>query len=111
MPKNRSREFLQHERNAIYKKYGMLLEDISEILFNADPCGISHLTNTHEYESEASTILPRLEFTRSVKDVQTVVYEEFSRWFYPVEIGSFQKFEDIAENIWAIWSKYKSTVS
>jgi hypothetical protein len=69
------------ERDRLKKQYGLLFATVAALLFESDPIGINFGDNTDEYEPEAGTILPRLASAKSVDDVQTIVDEEFSRWF------------------------------
>ena len=99
------REEIEAEKKRLKAEYGNLFDSIAEILFRHDPIGINFEDNTDEYESEAETILPRLKDCSSVRDVTTVVHEEFQRWFYPDLAGSKQKYTKIAEEIWRLWHK------
>jgi hypothetical protein len=85
------------------REYRTLLEDISTLLFNHDPIGINFGSNTHEYDPEARTILPRLNTCESVDDVQLVVHEEFCHWFGDGIAGSAEGYQKIAEDIWDLW--------
>ncbi len=91
------------ERDAIKRQYDVLFASISDALFEADPIGINFGENTDEYEPEAGTIIPRLDSAKSVEDVQTIVYEEFCRWFDSVTAGSKQKYASVSAKIWELW--------
>jgi hypothetical protein len=76
------------EREKPKKQYGLLFDNVTALLFQNDPMDINFGDNTDEYEPETGTILPRLADAETVDDVQTIVHEEFCRWFDEVEAGS-----------------------
>jgi hypothetical protein len=88
---------------ALKQKYRLLFETIAGLLFQNDPMGINFGDNTDEYESEAGTILPRLSGARAIEDVQTIVYEEFCRWFGEVETGPSEAYREVSVRIWDAW--------
>lgn len=92
-------------------KHGKLFDDINAAIFEVDPAEINFKFNTDEYESEVCTILPRLETTTSVEDVQYIVFEEFYKWFgrvaLPDAFSSVEYYEFLANKIWLIWFEYK----
>jgi hypothetical protein len=92
----------------IKEEYGDLFDQISATLFEADPIGINFETNTDEYESEVRTILLQLKDTRSVKDVEKIVYKEFCFWFGVDTAGPRKKYHPIAVKIWGLWCEYKN---
>jgi hypothetical protein len=94
------------ERKAIKRQYGTLFVSVSEALFRADPIGINFDTNTDEYEPEAGTIIPRLRSAKSEEDVQSIVYEEFCRWFSPVSVGPRENFASLSAEIWKLWCAF-----
>ena len=94
------------ERDAIKRQYGTLFASISDALFEADPIGINFDHNTDEYEPEAETIIPRLGSAKSAEDVQTIVYEEFCRWFAPVNVGPREKYASVSAKIWELWCAF-----
>ncbi len=91
------------ERKRLRVKYGDLFDKISAMLFECDPMDINFETNTDEYEPEVGTIIPRLPNCKSVADVRRVVHEEFVRWFSAVDTGPEDRYQEIAERIWALW--------
>ncbi|MFH7041752.1 hypothetical protein ABT392_05470 [Paucibacter sp. JuS9] len=97
-------EAMLRERDSLRAKYGDLLERVSRILFEADPIDLNYKTNTDEYDSEAETILPRLDGAGSAQDVQQIVHEEFCRWFDADEVGPSSNYQAIAESIWELWN-------
>jgi len=95
-------------RKRLRKKYRGLFDEVSVILFAADPIGINFETNTDEYEPEVGTILPRLSSCSSASDVRKVVHEEFTRWFSPHDAGSETHYQKVAEDIWKAWQSTDS---
>ena len=91
------------ERDAIRREYGALFASISAALFEADPVGINFEENTDEYDAEAGTIIPRLGSAKSSEDVQTIVYEEFCRWFGPITAPPREKYASVSVKIWELW--------
>ena len=96
---------IEAERERLKAEYGRLYDAVSALLFGADPIGINFETNTDEYEPEVDTILPRLKGCHSVEDVQTVVHEEFVRWFYPETAGPAEGYRGVAEELWRLWQE------
>jgi hypothetical protein len=94
------------ERDALKRQYGKLFAAISQALFEADPIGINFEINTDEYEPEVGTIIPRLSSAQSAEDVQAIVYEEFCRWFHPVDAGPRDKYAAVSAKIWMLWLEY-----
>jgi hypothetical protein len=94
------------ERDAIKREYGPLFASISAALFEADPIGINFDVNADEYDAEAGTIIPRLGSAKSAEDVQAIVYEEFCRWFDPVNVGPREKYVSVSAKIWDLWRAF-----
>ncbi len=99
---------IRQERAAIRAEYGVLFDEVSEILFEADPVGINFETNTDEYEPEVGTILPRLVECHSSTDVRRVVHEEFVRWFDADIAGPIENYTEIADQIWQAVKSHES---
>ncbi len=93
----------QEERRKLKKEYGDLFERVSKILFEEDPVGLNFGDNVDEYDTEASTILPRLRDSRSSADMRIVIHEEFCRWFDAPTVGSIEKYTRASERIWQMW--------
>ena len=96
------------EREKLKREYKHLFERMSRLLFRADPVEINFENNADEYEPEVGTILPRLEGARSAEDVQTIVYEEFCRWFGPETAGNKEHYASVSQQIWNEWCKFKA---
>jgi hypothetical protein len=43
---------------------------------------------------------------REAEDVQAIVYEEFCRWFHPVDTGPRDKYAAVSAKIWMLWLEY-----
>ena len=100
-----SREEIRRERAILKKKYGKLFDQTAALLFRHDPARINFEVNTHEYELETGTILPRLTSCHSADDVRRVVHEEFVRWFDHSTAGPERAYSKIAAEIWELWSR------
>jgi len=94
------------EREHLKRKYGSLFNRLSQLLFEADPVGINFESNTDEYDPEVGTILPRLEGARSADEVQTIVHEEFCRWFEPEIAGATERYVAVSQRIWSEWCNF-----
>ncbi len=77
-------------------------EAVSKAMFDRDPIGINFETNTDEYDSEAGTVIPRLNNCASVDDVVTVLHEEFTKWF-EASAGAREKYRELAKDIWDLY--------
>ena len=101
----RTKEKIEAENERLKAKYGELFDLVVEVLFKHDPIGINYEDNTDEYEPEARTILPRLRTCHNSDDVVTVAYEEFQKWFDPVDVGEKERYRSLGEEIWVLWNK------
>jgi hypothetical protein len=99
-------ESARAERSEIKKKYGRLFEEVSAILQRYDPIGIAAGAPSDEYDAEAGTIIPRLKECRSDRDVQTVVFEEFGRWFGKDIAGAREIYAQPSKEIWLAWKSF-----
>lgn len=100
---SRQKELIKLKRSGSRRRYGLLFDKVSSILFEADLQEINFEKNTDEYDPEAATILPRLTLANSVDDVALIVYEEFCKWFGNDEAGSISQYLEVAEQIWKVW--------
>ena len=80
-----------------------LHEQVSALLFRADPIGIKFEDNDDEYDAEAHSILERLPLTRSEADAIRIVHEEFVHWFDESIAGGPDRYQDIGAAIWQLW--------
>lgn len=78
-----------------------LVAEVSAILFVSDPIGINYESNTDEYDSEAETILLRIDEATGPTDVQRIAHEEFVRWFDAQMAGPLARYAEIGQQIWA----------
>lgn len=105
----RTREQILEERRQLKAQYGELYDAISSLLFRHDPVGINFEENTGEYNTETSTILPRLRSCGSASDTLRVVHQEFVRWFGAATAGPEEHYAQIASEIWQLWERYCQT--
>jgi hypothetical protein len=77
----RTREQIETQNKLLRAEYGDLFDSVAEVLFRHDPIGINFEHNTDEYYPEVRTILPKLRTCASAKEVMSVVYQEFQKWF------------------------------
>jgi hypothetical protein len=99
---------MNEEREELKRRYGSLFDAVSKALFEDDPIGINFGDNTDEYDPEAGTVIPRLSGAVSEDDVQTIVFEEFCRWFDSDTAGDRSRYESVSLHIWAIWRDSKA---
>jgi len=104
---HRTRDEILAARRRLREQYGDLFDSIAALLFRIDPIGINVGKNRGEYESEAETILPRLQRCESAEDVLRVVHEEFVGWFGAETAGSKERYAEIASGIYRLTQKKK----
>jgi len=92
-------------RESVRKQNPQFFADVSDAMFLRDPIGINFKTNTDEYDSEAGTVIPRLEKCSSSDDVVIVLHEEFGRWFGADTAGDRSRYVELAKDIWALWKQ------
>ncbi len=80
------------------------VQTLEALLFRHDPIGLNYEDNLDEYRAEAQTITLRRSEARSVDDGRRIAHEEFVRWFDVDIAGPPQRYQSIAEEIWADWS-------
>lgn len=105
------REVIQRKRAVLKQQWGALFTTVAAILFELDPMGINFESNTDEYEPEAGTIIPRLAQASNPQDVETIVHEEFCRWFGVDEAGTRASYAMVAARIWDAWSRFNQSVT
>ena len=98
---------MNHSRSELKRQYGELFEVVTSILFREDPVGINFGDNTDEYDPEAGTIIPRLKEATSTEDVEAIVFQEFCRWFDGETVGSRERYQSIAAQIWMAWQAHQ----
>ena len=90
------------EREKVRSQDPQFFEAVSRVMFDRDPMGINFETNTDEYDSEAGTVIPRLNTCASAADVATVLHEEFTKWFEETA-GTRDRYVELAKDIWALY--------
>lgn len=82
--------------------YENLYRDLTALLYRHDPMGLAATgCPKDEYETEVSTIIPRLKDATTVEDVRRIVHEEFLRWFDDEEnAGPESAYSGLAQDIW-----------
>lgn len=83
-------------------RYQSLHRGLSELLYRHDPVVLAAAgAPTDEYESEVSTIIPKLKDATGPDDVRRVVHQEFLRWFEDEQTaGPESAYNAIACEIW-----------
>lgn len=85
--------------------YRQLHSLVSAVLLEADPAHIGLEAPADEYDSEASTILPRLKECSNAQDVQRVMAEELVDWFGADNVNSGPSLADPAKEVWDLWKR------
>lgn len=86
-----------------------LVAQISAILFEADPLEVNYEINTDEYDGEAEDIAQGLTQVTDVGSVRELVHACFVRWSSPESAGPASRFDEMAEQIWAVWQRQRHT--
>jgi hypothetical protein len=95
------------EKKRLRNQYRSLFDAVSRALVEADPMGLIDIgAPDDEYESEVSTILPRLREAADASDVRRIVHEEFVKWFYAGTAGPESRYEEAANVIWSAWQEH-----
>ena len=98
----RALEPVREAREELRRWYAQMFEALRAILVEHDPIGIAlEDVNPDEYDPEVGTILPRLRDAQSEHDVQSIVHEEFVRWF-DESAGPLGRYEAIAHDVWQV---------
>ena len=100
-----TREDIRAERQRLKAEYRELFDATAALFFRHDPIGINFTTNTDEYGPEVGTVLPRLRSCHSEADVCQTLHEEFVRWFGADTAGLPEHYQQIAAELWALWSR------
>lgn len=83
--------------------------EVAAMLCRHDPIGINFGDNSCEYHPEAETIVARLHRAQSVDDVRTLVHEEFVQWFGADIAGDSDRYDRVAQELWAAWRARSSS--
>jgi hypothetical protein len=97
--KDQTRADIERERAELRDRFGDSYRKLEALLFEEDPIGINFDDNTDEYDPEVQTILPRLSSCATADDVQSVVHEEFCRWFDTEIAGARSRYKRISVRI------------
>lgn len=83
-------------------QYQNLHRGLTALLYRHDPIGLAAAgAPKDEYESEVSTIIPRLKDATSAEDVRRIVHQEFLHWFDGEgTAGPESAYSGIAQEIW-----------
>jgi len=86
-------------------EYERVWDAILALLGRYDPAGIASAgAPVAQYCTELKTILPRLQTASNQDDVQRIVHEEYVRWFSKEGVGEIVEYQDLAREIWSVWS-------
>lgn len=90
--------------------YGPALwDELVEILYQVDPLRIGSKgdnPNHDAYDSNVATLIPQLKPRHSPENVRWFLHQEIIRWFWPEFAGPEERYEEAAQEIWAIWQRY-----
>jgi hypothetical protein len=83
-------------------RYQSRHRELSELLYRHDPVGLAVAgAPKDEYESEVSTVIPKLKDATGPDDVRRIVHQEFLRWFEDEQTaGPECAYSAIACEIW-----------
>jgi hypothetical protein len=77
------------------------LEALSRLLYRFDPLHLAPCgAPGSEYHPEAETILARLPACQSADALQTMVHEEFTRWFGAGVAGDRRRYLAVSMALW-----------
>ncbi|WP_176884290.1 hypothetical protein [Nocardioides sp. YR527] len=83
-----------------------LVDELTAVLFEADPIGLNFETNTDEYAAEAQTIALRLPEVDDLDQLREVIHQEFVHWFDADLAGSPSKYAALAQRVLAVWHRH-----
>ena len=86
-----------------------MVEAGSNAIDRADPIGLAMGCPTDEYAPEVGPIVPRLNVANIADDVQSILYEEFVRWFG--EAGPRDLYKTAADDVWNALVEYRRTTT
>jgi len=106
----RVRQRTDRDRHDAKAAYARLYWELREILNRHDPEQLIHLLgpgNEDEYEPMLETVLPRLDGAAGPGDVQQVLHEGFASVMEHNAWSTYEAFEPVAADVWAVWSAYQ----
>ena len=83
------------------------VNEVSQVLFRADPIGINFESNTDEYDAEAETIVIAIPNARGPDDVKALAHESFVQWFDAEMAGPIERYAEVASEIWSLWQRHQ----
>jgi hypothetical protein len=90
------------------REYAALADAVAAAIDRADPIGLLAAgAPRDEYSSEIGTILPGLKTAEGSGDVQTIIHEEFVRWFDTDIAGPLEAYHEAAIDIWHAWEDFR----
>ena len=90
------------------REYAALVDAVTAAIDRADPIGLlAGGAPRDEYSPEIGTILPRLKTAEGPEDVQTIIHEEFVRWFDIDIAGPPETYQQAAVDIWHAWEDFR----
>ncbi len=84
----------------------LLVDELTAVLFEADPIGLNFETNTDEYAAEAQSIALRLPEVNDLNQLRELVHQEFVRWFDADLAGSPSKYTTLAQKVLTVWHRH-----
>lgn len=64
--------------------------------------------NADEFDFEVALIISRLSYCKSELDLQSLIFQVFSRMFDPQMAGKVEYFESPARDLWAAWKELRN---
>jgi hypothetical protein len=88
-------------RQLFKREFRVLRGDVSSAIAAADPINLLSLgAPADEYDREVDAILARISEARGVDDIQTIVHDEFVRFFGMDTAGARERYAAAAQAIW-----------
>lgn len=84
----------------------LLVDELTAVLFEADPIGLNFDTNTDEYAAEAQSIALRLPEVSDLDQLRELVHQEFVRWFDADLAGSPSMYTALTQKVLAVWHRH-----
>ena len=81
-------------------------DEVSRVLARRDPLGlISIRALVDEYNPEARTIAARMREAMSVEEMRRIIPEKFVSWFSEEIAGPEARYDAVARDLWARFSR------
>lgn len=89
------------DRLKVMEAYGDLFYGLRGIIIEHNPMRFHHLEDLpDEYDAEVATIITQLNHQMIAKEVHTLVFKEFKRWFAPIH-GNKANYLELANAIFS----------